>query len=432
MRDDETMASALSAQLEGLRREQARLEDLLMLDANWRALRQLEQREAAGEPLVAVDGQGLKADLVAALGTNRIFAARAKLLETIELLAADLPARAGSAGTGSLSSRIVMLSEPDGETFRARLRMKLRVPEIDAGGFAEPEEASRARPEPRASHGAAPARADALELIDGLRRPAVERLIEGGVTGYAQIAAWTNVEVAHWRARLDGIADGAAGSWIEQAAILAAGHSTRFSERARRGEFAALVPSPDPEPPAPRRDGIAFSAVAGEVAAHAPTPRMPPPLPSQADAASPMVSAEDLVREFAAVALVPAPPEVMIAAAEDGPSGAVPAERSGYVRPQHRPPEADTDESAEVVAVPTVDPSTGDRPRGLIRRLKDIRFADRFAAEQYAAYRGSVEEASVTIVAQSTVARATERTVEPKDGEPRPSNRFLRALTGRG
>jgi hypothetical protein len=102
------------------------------------------------------------------------------------------------------------------------------------------------------------------------------------------------------------------------------------------------------------------------------------------------------------------------------------------VRPQHRPPEADADESAEVVAVPTVDPSTGDRPRGLMRRLKDIRFADRFAAEQYAAYRGSVEEASVTIVAQSTVARATERTVEPKDGEPRPSNRFLRALTGRG
>lgn len=398
------MAGSLSTQLEGLRRERERLEELLMLDANWRALRQLEEREAAGQPLQSVDGAGLKASLEQALGANRIYAARAKLLETIDLLAADFPVRSGLAENGPLSSRIVMLSEPSGDTFRARLRLK---PEAVAAPSIAVERAAAA-----AGPVAVPVAPDPLELIDGLSRRAVEVLLGGGVTRFADIAQWTSVEVATWRARLEGATQGSAGGWIEQAALLASGQTTRFAERVRRGEFAALVPAPQSEPPA-------RWSLAGEAAGAAgvqPAPLVdvvPPALPDGAVAAR-GVTAEELARVLDRSEALPPPlPEA-----------------SAGVETAREAIEADV----LVVAAPAANGQAKgmERPRTLLRRIKALRRADRFEADDYAAYRGAVEEASVTILSSPEV--------KPAPNSPggsagtaaeHPASRFLKALTGK-
>ncbi len=274
----EQLADTLSTQLENLQRERERLERLLMLDANWRALQQLEAREAAGEPLVAVDAVGLKSSLERALANNRIYVARARLIESIELLVG-----AAAPEPIPLADRIVMLAAPTSEGFRTRLRLKekpARVPaptsiERDAPSAREVIEVEAlgvlavtldAAPQPSSSTDpqtdqeidqqtdqkqglASPMRTppDSLELIDGLDRSSVEQLIEGDVSRYREIAGWKNADVEHWCDRL-GVDKGRTGAWIEQAAMLAQGHRTTYSVKARRGDFAVLVPYPEPLP----------------------------------------------------------------------------------------------------------------------------------------------------------------------------------------
>lgn len=87
-----------------------------------------------------------------------------------------------------------------------------------------------------------------LMLIAGLDRVTAERLILLGLTGYADMAAWTADDVALWRDRL-GLEDRiSAGNWIEQASLLARGVDTAYASRVRRGETAALVMRPREEP----------------------------------------------------------------------------------------------------------------------------------------------------------------------------------------
>ena len=466
------MAASLSTQLEGLRRERERLEELLMLDANWRALRQLEEREAAGQPLQAVDGAELKESLGRALGGNRIYVARTKLLEMIELLSADFPGRSPVLEGGPLSSRIVMLSEPAGDTFRARLRLKPEtVSAPDKMGHEAVDEhcekdlngetvamirtegrglsslSSRGKgysppifpvelsvPEPVVVAACGQGAPDPLELIDGLDRRAVELLLDGGVTKFAQIARWSSVDVATWRARLDGATQGSAGSWIEQAAILAKGHSTLFAERARRGEFAALVPPPQPEPPRPWSAAVTSSLASPSVAVEA----MPPALPESSRNAR-CVSADELVRVLDHSGLAPPPLPGIAARAK-----ATNAGRQGYVRPIRgaavdQLSEDETDvvvdrapAEAEAVGGAAGATKPPGRPRTLLRRMKALHQAGRFEADDYAAYRGSVEEASVTILAAKS---KPEPTASAKSGEVPTSHsasRFLKALTGKG
>jgi len=64
--------------------------------------------------------------------------------------------------------------------------------------------------------------------------------------------------------------------------------------------------------------------------------------------------------------------------------------------------------------------------------MKALHQAGRFEADDYAAYRGSVEEASVTILAAKS---KPEPTASAKSGEVPTSHsasRFLKALTGKG
>ena len=67
------MADEYSFGLEVLRSEIGWLEELLDENEDWRALGQLEAREARGEDVSSIHGATLKAALVASLGHNRVF-----------------------------------------------------------------------------------------------------------------------------------------------------------------------------------------------------------------------------------------------------------------------------------------------------------------------------------------------------------------------
>ncbi len=402
---------------------------------------------------MALDGQGLKDGLLKALASNRIFAARAKLVETIELLANDRSPTVATSGQTSLVSRIVLLSEPSGEQFRARLRMKPVEP--------VPVSAPASHPfvEPRPGEPVPAGLPDPLELIDGLGRRAVEKLLDGGVTRYAEIAEWTSVQVGAWRARLDGLAHGSVGWWIEQAAVLAAGRSTHFADRVRRGEFASLATSPEPEPPRPwspdqlpahdqspacTQDG--YSAFADMLA---PTLFAVPALPDS-DVGS--LKAEDLARtlaegEVSATSSPPPLPERLMPVADAPQNDTEPATRGsaargGYVRPRRgsepllEESEVRVIERAAAVAETALAKPDRLRPRTLRQRLEALQPPDRFEASSYAAYRGSIEEASVTILAAAGETRpapvpAADSAVADSAASLGHKSRFLRALTGK-
>jgi predicted flap endonuclease-1-like 5' DNA nuclease len=422
------MGERLSTQLEVLRRERERLEELLMLDANWRALRQLEARAAAGKPMQDADPADLRAHLLDALSGNRLFAARAKLIETIDLLS-SVPSEGGTSrvetfgmlgGGEPVSSRIVLLNQPGSESFRARVRMKpAETGDADASpaALADPPDASPASTPPGATGAVVSPSAvpDALELIDGLGRHAVEMLLWHGVRSFAEIAAWTPADAAAWRARLDGLADGHSSAWIEQAAMLAAGRETHYAARVRRGEFACLVPMPEPEPP--RRPVDRPTSVTA-IRASSPAPQPNGETASDDTDRLPLLSRLSLRRRGFAR---PAEPSL--------PSGPSPAdvEAEEVVVITHR-----LDAREQTTASDTASPR---HPNRLVHRLKQLDTEERFSASGYAAYRGEVEEASVTIIDPhsylASSSRSARRVPDDARGADRTVSRFFRALTGK-
>jgi predicted flap endonuclease-1-like 5' DNA nuclease len=431
------MGERLLTQLETLRRERERLEDLLMLDANWRALSQLDQRGTTGDPQHSADVEVLRARLTTALAGNRIFAARAKLIETIELLSTSSSGGATACGrhcgrgngAAPLSSRIVMLNPPGAESFRASVRIK-QAEEVQAYDVRFDQvlgeaPSSETRIDPRSLP-------DALELIDGLGRNAVEVLLGHEVRRFADIASWSPADAALWRARLDGLAEGLPSSWMEQAALLATGYETHYAARVRRGEFASLVPSPAPEPARPGTAGLSeVLHVVGESAS------FPPPVPPQAG----MTSRETRVPiDLPTVDRVPLEPAGTAVNADDKLPllSRLSLRRRGFSRQIE--PLSELAEVSEVVLISrsvgdsseigTLTPPGGPHPNRLVRRLKALESDEPFSASGYAAYRGEVEEASVTILGQDASSTA------PKAGSAKPAerpavHRFLRALTGR-
>jgi hypothetical protein len=134
MPDHRSMAEAVAHELQMLDGEKQRLEQLLDLDQSWRALRELEAEAAVGGP--PPEHAGRRAALLAALAANRIYAARQRVLEAIELLAGDLPASAGPAAnanaTAPLSDEVVTLDQPDGSRVKVRVKARHRAAAGDA------------------------------------------------------------------------------------------------------------------------------------------------------------------------------------------------------------------------------------------------------------------------------------------------------------
>lgn len=102
----------------------------------------------------------------------------------------------------------------------------------------EPKPAVTAAPaaEPAPATSPAPA-ADDLELIKGVGPKLTERLLENGITRFAQIAEWDEAAVAEYAPRIGRTSSRiAAEDWVGQARILAAGGETEHSRRIRRDE----------------------------------------------------------------------------------------------------------------------------------------------------------------------------------------------------
>ena len=286
------MAESLVEQLAAMARERDRLDQLLMLDANWRALRQLDEREAAGEPLQVVDGAHLRAALETQLSANRLYAARAAINAMIRTLQGarfdSAPGRPNEAVEAvaiasrppTISSRIVLLADADQSAFRTRVKVKLpekhidRAPaaEADLGGgvastrsivaaietcaeavrvvsgvtvassaststeIARPDIATSADIVPTLPPSARPlfGELDDLNLISGFGSEAIARLAADGVVRFAQIAAWTSADTRAWRKALAHCARGPAIGWVEQSAVLASGRYTYHAERIMR------------------------------------------------------------------------------------------------------------------------------------------------------------------------------------------------------
>ena len=70
----------------GLRHELGLLDEALAHDENWRALAQLDEREARGEPLEAVAGEKLRAMLLGRLSQSRIYQAHGRVAEALAIL----------------------------------------------------------------------------------------------------------------------------------------------------------------------------------------------------------------------------------------------------------------------------------------------------------------------------------------------------------
>lgn len=95
-----------------------------------------------------------------------------------------------------------------------------------------PAPAPQPVPAPAAPPAPAPVAADDLARIKGVGPKLVALLGELGVTSYAQIAAWTDADVARIDAQLGRFAGRITrDQWIEQAKMLAAGDEAGFTER---------------------------------------------------------------------------------------------------------------------------------------------------------------------------------------------------------
>ncbi|MBV7379108.1 hypothetical protein [Maritimibacter dapengensis] len=91
----------------------------------------------------------------------------------------------------------------------------------------KPAAKSAAKAAPVASSGA-----DDLKLIKGVGPGIEKKLHDAGITTYAQIAAWTDADVAEMDDKLNFRGRIARDEWISQADKLAKGEETEFSKRA--------------------------------------------------------------------------------------------------------------------------------------------------------------------------------------------------------
>lgn len=268
------MSSDLDEQLATLAREQGRLETLLDADENWRALSQLEAREARGEALSTVDGTALRARLIGSLKANRLYQARTKILEAITILeeSAALPDYAippsanpppeaeesAQSETTVIAAPEVMVSPPDAPEAAAPSPAGI-TPDIPPTVAEQPEPqpiiASTPEPPPtaptevsppepasppsdvRRTHPratihamlpvtmatapiAAPAPASDLLQIRGITPALAARLQSIGVERARDIAVWTRDDVRRISSALGLDRTISRENWIEQAALI--------------------------------------------------------------------------------------------------------------------------------------------------------------------------------------------------------------------
>lgn len=103
---------------------------------------------------------------------------------------------------------------------KPRAKSKSEAGKTGAAGLpdaanAKPESESESEPETAAEAGA-----DDLTAIKGLGPKAAEALKAGGVTRYAQLAGWSDSDIADWDARINGRGRIQRDDWVSQARAL--------------------------------------------------------------------------------------------------------------------------------------------------------------------------------------------------------------------
>lgn len=196
-----------------LERERERIEGVLEASDAWRALRQLEQREAEGQPESAVDSSELRNGIAAELEGNRVFLAWRKISEAITLLG-EPPARVDSATPASAPSvpPPVVLAPGAGSPSRLADRM-VTIAAVTARATAPVAVLPPSSPSPHPS--------DDLTLIRGIDKPLAARLDGLGVRSFDAIARWTADDVRRVSAVLGLDRTIHRQNWIEQAALIA-------------------------------------------------------------------------------------------------------------------------------------------------------------------------------------------------------------------
>ncbi len=224
------MSSNLVEQRAVLERELVRLEELLAPDQNWRKLALLKRVSA--EDLEASVGQKIRAErerLQTALGSNRIYCARERILEALKIVQ-DEAKQTADFEEINLKRDVLPLTESVEQPFskpsshsaeeksppvsnsnelnvsveEKKSELELESPNDDAHTpLNEPDEAF-----------------DPLEKIRGINAKLAELLNAQGVTRFQQIALWTHNDVKRISSALDLGRRISRENWIEQAALL--------------------------------------------------------------------------------------------------------------------------------------------------------------------------------------------------------------------
>lgn len=242
------MSSSVESLIAALGASRARLESELARDEAYLALKQLEAREAEGEPLLVIEAAQRRAGLEAELAANRFAVALGKLDEALGHLENRQPAPVAEPVTADPEPKQFAVNDQEAEAVTA-----VAAPEEPP---AKPAPVAVLEPEPE------PPRF-ALTDIKGIDTTLARQLAEIGVTGVATVARWTARDVALISQRLELGHRASAEGWIEQAAVLAAGRPTAHVLSPVRNLPIAWLPPTPVEPIEP-------------LVAVAPTPAEPP------------------------------------------------------------------------------------------------------------------------------------------------------------
>lgn len=241
------MASAPDDPVLALQRERDRLDALLEANDAWRALRQLEAREAEGRPVSTVDGGELRSGIQTALERDRVFLARRKISEAITLLDSPVAPEQAPVATAPV------------DTASLDRGQRPATPAMTASSAVAPGRAAAPVAAPVAT-------GDDLTQIHSIDRALSDRLAALGVTRFDDIAVWTRSDVERIATALGLGRAISRGNWIEQAAAkVAARAAAKAPEsetaakrievpRERMPEAPAAHPAQVAGPPAARND----------------------------------------------------------------------------------------------------------------------------------------------------------------------------------
>ncbi|MGI1661171.1 helix-hairpin-helix domain-containing protein [Palleronia sp. KMU-117] len=113
----------------------------------------------------------------------------------------------------------------------------LRKPAAAPAQNAEPAPAPAAKAAPAASFvSSAPAGPDDLKQLSGVGPALEKKLHAAGVTTFAQIAGWSEADIAEMDEKLAFRGRIQRDGWVAQAKVLAAGGTTEFSKRVEDGD----------------------------------------------------------------------------------------------------------------------------------------------------------------------------------------------------